>query len=193
MLCNDYQAGVIYMKGNQKVRVPLNYDAGKRQVMYQQNGENMILTNPQMVDSMRIGKDLFCRVENAFYEVVDYPEGKLLIDWNLRNSNIGYKGAYGTVSQVRSQSVKLYTVMDGENLYSPETPDSHQEVYKVKNNNKYLIVKDNRILRFSNKKSLLKLTGDKSAEAEAAIAKCHTDFTKAEDVIKVVGCLMPMF
>ena len=45
LLYPEYQKGTIYMNGNQEVRVPLNYDAGKHCVMYQQNGENMILMN----------------------------------------------------------------------------------------------------------------------------------------------------
>ena len=191
MLYPDYQAGVVYMSGGQEVRVPLNYDATKRNIMYQQNGENMILTNPQMVDSMRIGKELFCRIENSFYEVVDFSTGKLLIDWNLRNINVGYKGAYGNVSQVRSQSVKL-SLLEGMTSYTAQDPDSRQEVYKVKNNNKYLIVKNGHIYRFSNKKKFLTLFGTRLSEADAVIAKCKTDFTKAEDVIKIVGELLPM-
>ena len=97
MLYPDYQKGIIYMNGNQKITVPVNYDAGKHCIMYQQNGEDMILTNTQSVDSMKIGNDDFCRIRNKFYQVISYPEGKLLIDWNLNKVNVGYKGAYGTV------------------------------------------------------------------------------------------------
>lgn len=79
------------MNGNQEVRVPLNYDAGKHCVMYQQNGENMILMNTQSVDSMKIAQDLFCRIKNKFYQVISYPQGKLLIDWDLDKVNVGYK------------------------------------------------------------------------------------------------------
>lgn len=191
MLYPEYQQGVIYMKGKQKVATLLNYDAGKRCVMYRQNGENMVLVNPQVVDSMKIGKDLFCRIEGNFYEVVSYPCGKLLVDWNLRNVNVGYKGAFGTVSQVRSQSVKLSVINSSYAPYN-NVPESRAEIYKVKNNNKYLIVKDDRMLRFSNKKSLLKHFGSKLAEAEAIISKHHPDFTKAEDVMNIIGLLLPL-
>ena len=127
LLYPEYQKGIIYMNGNQQVRVSLNYDAAKHCVMYQQNGENMILMNTQLVDSMRIGKDLFCRVKNKFYEVIGYPQGKLLIDWDLDKVNVGYKGAYGTVSQARSQSINL-SLLEGQE-YSANKPDSHQEVF----------------------------------------------------------------
>lgn len=36
MLYPDYQKGIIYMNGNQKITVPVNYDAGKHCIMYQQ-------------------------------------------------------------------------------------------------------------------------------------------------------------
>ena len=80
LLYPEYQKGTIYMNGNQEVRVPLNYDAGKHCVMYQQNGENMILMNVQSVDSIKIAQDLFCRIKNKFYQVISYPQKKLLIN-----------------------------------------------------------------------------------------------------------------
>lgn len=191
MLYPNYENGVVYMKGNQIVRTPLNYDASKRQVMYQQDGENMILTNMQMVDSIKIGKDLFLPIRDRFYEVLDYQCGKLLVDWNLRNVNVGYKGAYGNVSQVRSQSVKL-SMMEGMTSYATNDPNSRQEVYKVKNENQYIIVKNGHLYRFSNKKTLLKHFEKGKEDAEAIISKRHTDFSKAEDVINIVGELLPM-
>ena len=191
LLYPEYQKGTIYMNGNQQVKVSLNYDAAKHCVMYQQNGENMILMNIQSVDSMKIGKDLFCRVKNKFYEVISYPQGRLLIDWNLDKVSVGYKGAYGTVSQARSQSVKL-SLLEGQE-YSANTPDSHQEVYSVKNRNKYLLLKGDKLESFSNKKSLLKLFPNKTEEVEAIIKKQHTDFTKAEDIISLIADLLPLF
>ena len=191
LLYPEYQKGIIYMNGNQQVRVSLNYDAAKHCVMYQQNGENMILMNTQSVDSMMIGKDLFCRFKNKFYEVISYPQGKLLIDWNLDKVNVGYKGAYGTVSQARSQSINL-SLLEGQE-YSANKPDSHQEVYSIKNHNKYLLLKNNKLESFSNKKSLLKLFPSKTEKVEALIKSHHTDFTKAEDIITLIADLLPLF
>lgn len=186
LLYPEYQKGTIYMNGNLRITVSVNYDAGKHCIMYLQDGENMILTNTQSVDSMKIGKDVFCRVRNKFYQVISYPEGKLLIDWNLDKVNVGYKGAYGTVSQARSQSVNL-SLMEGQE-YSASKPDTQQDVYKTRNNNKYLLLKNGKLSSsFSNKKSLLKLFPDKQAEVEAIIKKHSTDFTKAEDIITLAA------
>ena len=191
LLYPEYQKGIIYMSGNQQIRVSLNYDAAKHCVMYQQNGENMILMNTQSVDSMRIGKDLFCRVKNKFYEVIGYPQGKLLIDWDLDKVNVGYKGAYGTVSQARSQSINL-SLLEGQE-YSANKPDSHQEVFSIKNHNKYLLLKNDKLESFSNKKSLLKLFPNQTEEVESIIKSHHTDFTKAEDIITLMADLLPLF
>lgn len=190
MLYPDYQKGIIYMNGNQKITVPVNYDAGKHCIMYQQNGEDMILTNTQSVDSMKIGNDDFCRIRNKFYQVISYPEGKLLIDWNLNKVNVGYKGAYGTVSQARSQSINL-SLMEGQE-YSASKPDSQQDVYKTRNNNKYLLLKNGKLNAFSNKKSLLKLFTSKQKEVEDIIKMHNTDFTKAEDIITLAADVFPL-
>ena len=178
------------MNGNQKITVPVNYDAGKHCIMYQQNGEDMILTNTQSVDSMKIGNDGFCRIRNKFYQVISYPEGKLLIDWNLNKVNVGYKGAYGTVSQARSQSINL-SLMEGQE-YSASKPDSQQDVYKTRNNNKYLLLKNGKLNAFSNKKSLLKQFTSKQKEVEDIIKMHNTDFTKAEDIITLAADVFPL-
>lgn len=191
MLYPDYQKGIIYMNGNQKITVPVNYDAGKHCIMYQQNGEDMILTNTQSVDSMKIGNDDFCRIRNKFYQVISYPEGKFLIDWNLNKVNVGYKGAYGTVSQARSQSINL-SLMEGQE-YSASKPDSQQDVYKTRNNNnKYLLLKNGKLSHFSNKKSLLKLFPNNQKEIEEIIRKHNTDFVKAEDIIALTADILPL-
>lgn len=191
LLYPEYQKGTIYMTGGQQVRVQINYDAANHCVMYKQNGENMILTNPEAVDSMKIGDNLFCRVKDKFYEVVSYPEGKLLIDWDLDKVNVGYKGAFGTVSQVRSQSVKL-SLLEGQEK-SANNPDSNQDVYKVKNHNKYMLVKGDKVKSFSNKKSLLKLFPNKTEEVETIIKKRQTDFAQANDIIQLIADLLPLF
>lgn len=190
LLYPEYQKGTIYMNGNQEVRVPLNYDAGKHCVMYQQNGENMILMNAQSVDSMKIAQDLFCRIKNKFYQVISYPQGKLLIYWDLDKVNVGYKGAYGTVSQARSQSVNL-SLMEGQE-YSANKPDTQQDVYKTRNNNKYLLLKNDKLSHFSNKKSLLKLFPNNQKEIEEIIRKHNTNFMKAEDIIALTADILPL-
>lgn len=190
LLYSDYQKGTIYMTGNLKITVSVNYDAGKHCIMYQQNGEDMILLNTQSVDSMKIAQDLFCRIKNKFYQVISYPQGKLLIDWDLDKVNVGYKGAYGTVSQVRSQSVKL-SLMEGQE-YSANKPDTQQDVYKTRNNNKYLLLKNDKLSHFSNKKSLLKLFPNNQKEIEEIIRKHNTDFVKAEDIIALTADILPL-
>lgn len=150
----------------------------------------MILMNAQSVDSMKIAQDLFCRIKNKFYQVISYPQGKLLIDWDLDKVNVGYKGAYGTVSQARSQSVNL-SLMEGQE-YSANKPDTQQDVYKTRNNNKYLLLKNGKLNAFSNKKSLLKLFTSKQKEVEDIIKMHNTDFTKAEDIITLAADVFPL-
>ena len=169
---------------------PLNYDATNQCAMYKQDGKEMILTNPLNVDSMKIGNNLFVQIEGKLLEIVSYPKGKLLIDWSLRNVNIGYKGAYGTVTQSRTQNANLALMEGMEDVVN--APEGRQEVYRMRNNNKYIILKDGKTLHFNNKKSLLKRLGGKSNNAESIMQRLHTDFNKTEDVMKLAEELLPV-
>lgn len=190
LLYPDYLAGTVYLKGRREVKAPLNYDAANHCAMYEQDGKEMILTNPLTVDSMKIGNDLFVQIEGKLLEVVNYPQGKLLIDWDIRSINVGYKGAYGTVTQTRPQGANMALMEGFEDVVSK--PQSRQEVFRTKNSNKYILLKDGKTLRFNNKKSLMKRLGDKSGQAEAVMERLHTDFTKTEDVTTLMAELLPL-
>ena len=184
LLYPEYQNGVIYLNTRQQVRVPINYDAGKHCVLYRQNGDDMELVNTQSVDSIQIGNDLFCRVKNKFYQVIHYPKAKLLIDWDLDRVHIGYKGAFGNVTQVRAQSVNLSLVEGYE--FSENKLERDEDVFKTRNHNKYMLLINGELKEFSNKKTLLKAFPNKSEAIEKIIKEEKTDFTTANDIIKLV-------
>ena len=184
LLYPEYQNGVIYLNTRQQVRVPINYDAGKHCVLYRQNGYDMELVNTQSVDSIKIGNDLFCRVKNKFYQVINYSKAKLLIDWDLDRVHIGYKGAFGNVTQVRAQSVNLSLVEGHE--FSENKLERDEDVFKTRNHNKYMLLINGELKVFSNKKTLLKAFPTKSEAIEKIIKEEKTDFTTANDIIKLV-------
>lgn len=181
MLFSDFQNGTVYLR-NQKINVPLNYDAGKHCMLYLQNGQNMILTNIQSVDSIHIGKHRFTRIKNRFYELVSYHRGVLLIDWTLEKVHVGYRGAYGQVSQIKTHSVNL-SLITGHDYDASANMVTSTDVYKQKNRNIYCILQNEKVRKFKDKRTLLKLFPEYNEEILALIKKQGTDFTKVDDII----------
>lgn len=185
MLFPEYQQGTILLRGNKKVNVPINYDATKHLMMYKQGEDFMILENIQSVDSILIGKHCFIPIKSRFYEVIPINSNYLLVDWNIAMTNIGYRGAYGQVthSKVHSYNVSAMT----HDVYHTEArPNESLEVYRRSNKNTYYIFRDRKMLKFKDKKTLLKLFPERKEEIEKLLKEEKTMFKNVEDVVELM-------
>lgn len=185
MLFPEYQQGTILLRGNKKVNVPINYDATKHLMMYKQGEDFMILENIQSVDSILIGKHRFIPIKSRFYEVIPINSNYLLVDWNIAMTNIGYRGAYGQVthSKVHSYNVSAMT----HDVYHTEArPNESLEVYRRSNKNTYYIFRDRKMLKFKDKKTLLKLFPERKEEIEKLLKEEKTMFKNVEDVVELM-------
>lgn len=189
MLFPNYQQGTIILKGNKRVNVPLNYDAEKHLMMYKQNENDMILMNIQSVDSILIGNHRFIPIKNHFCEVIPIHSEFLLIDWSVSMINIGYQGAYGQVthSKVHKYNVSAMT----HDIYHTEAKqDTSLEVYRRSSNNTYYIIRDKKLLKFKDKKTLLKLFPKQKEEIEQLLKDKKTKFKNAEEVIQLLKLIL---
>jgi len=184
MLFPEYEQGTVFLRNNQRVNVKLNYDATNQQMMYQQDGKNMILTNIESVANVRIGTRQFQPHNERFCEIVTLSKKVLLIDWWIDNVHVGYKGAYGQISQVRSHSVQLYSI--SEHSHEVANTVSDMDVYKQKNRNVYYFYEKNKQKKFKDKKSLLKLFPQYKEEITQWIEELNTDFAQTEDIFKLM-------
>lgn len=185
MLFPDFQYGSIILKGNRTVNVPLNYDATKHLMMYKQNDDNMILTNVASVDSVLIGNHRFIPVKNHFYEVIRVNSEFLLIDWNISMTNIGYRGAYGQVTHSKVSKLNV-SAMSHDVYHTDAKQDVSLEVYRRSNKNTYYILRNNKMQKFNNKKSLLNLFPERKHEIERILKEEKTMFKSVEDVVELM-------
>lgn len=185
MLFPEYQKGTILLRGNQKVNVLVNYDATKHLMMYKQNDDDMILTNVQSVDSVLIGRHRFIPVKNRFYEVIPVNSEYLLVDWHIAMTNIGYRGAYGQVthSKVHKYNVSAMT----HDIYHTEARQNESlEIYRRSNRNTYYIIRNGKMLKFKDKKSLFNLFPGQKDKIERLLKEEKTMFKDVEDVVELM-------
>lgn len=186
MLFPDYKPGTIILKGNKKVNVPVNYDATKHLMMYKQGDDHMILGNIQSVDSVLVDKHRFIPIKNRFYEVIPVNSQFLLVDWNISMTNIGYKGAYGQVTHSKVYNYNL-SAMTHDIYHTEAKPNtSSLEVYRRSNKNTYYVMINQKMQKFKDKKSLLKLFPEKKEEIEAVLKEQKTMFTNVDDVVELM-------
>ena len=83
----------------------LNYDASSHEMLFKQNGTELILVNEDQIDTVYIGNRTFVPTGNRFSEVISLENGVVFIDWLLKNAYRGYKGAYGQISQAKVEVI----------------------------------------------------------------------------------------
>lgn len=200
LLYPTYKQGTVYLKGGTRVRVPLNYDAASHVMRYEDNGQIMELQNVQDVDSVSVDGHRFIVLGNRFCEFIPSrksPDAALLIDWTLIKVHVGYKGAMGTISQVKGERISVSKFAAGM-AANEGTPDAaaqygtgnnsseSQDVYRQRNSNNYFIWNKGKTTKFRDKKGLLKIYSDRKDEVEAALKKHHTEFQRPESVVAAV-------
>ena len=152
---------------------------------YKQGDDEMILGNIHTVDSVLIDKHRFIPIKNRFYEVIPVNSEFLLVDWNISMTNIGYKGAYGQVTHSKVHSYNI-SAMTHDIYHTEARPTSSLEVYRRSNNNTYYIIQNQKLQKFKDKKSLLKLFPERKEEIENLIKEKKTMFKNVEDVVELM-------
>lgn len=151
-LLNEFTQGSVLMKNGARASSILNYDAANRKMKFMDKEEIMILTNTQEVDTIYIAAHKFIPANRMFLEVIEVPNGRVYINWNLRELYKGKVGAYGQTSQ-STTTTSINTSFYNKGIYNKEDSDILEQV----NDNDYWIIKNNKLIKFKDEKSLLKL------------------------------------
>lgn len=77
----------------------MNYDASEGKMYFMQGKDVMELTSTQNIDTISWGSRKFIPFSKRFLEVYNSPNGKIYIDWVIKDLVIGKKGAYGLQTQ----------------------------------------------------------------------------------------------
>lgn len=186
MLFENYGKGIVLMKNKSKTPAELNYDGGNQVMMFKNGAEEMILTNISQIDTVYISDSKFIPTgsQKSFYELIQIPNGIIGINWLLKNASQGYKNAFGVTQQAKVETLNTSQLNNGvyENQYT--------EIYKLANQNEYCIFRNGKLLKFKNRKTLLRLFPDKQTQIENFMKKQKTEMNAPRDVITLVNfCL----
>lgn len=180
-LFEDFADGTVLLKNKSKVNVRLNYDAANKEMIYLENNEHMVLTGIQQIDTVFADNRKFIVAGRLFLEVVGLTECELFINWKLKTAYKGKKGAYGQVSQsgnVDHINTNHWVITSEEN----QSPD----IYDVDNDNEYWLRKKDKLVKFKNEKSFLKLfEEDQRPTIKAYIKEQKINMKSVPDVLKL--------
>jgi len=175
----EFSAGTVKLKtGSQSVK--LNYNMVDEEMIFDQRGSYMALTNLDNIDTVLIKGRKFIPVGKAFYEVVVEKDIPFLIQHKSKYAQEGTTTAYGMTSQVNERTTATTMKSTGQ-IRTLQMPDN----VKIVPENIFWVKIKGELKKFTNERQLLKIFAEKEDDLKKFIKSSSIDISKREDLIKV--------
>ena len=186
-LLKEFTACSAKMKNSMPVRGLFNYNCNTQRMEFMDGETVMELTNPEAVDTLFLVGHKMIPYSTRFLDVV--YKGKnftLAVDYKAKAVNLGREGAMGTRSQMSVASMDMKSLGIHQNR-----PEIHElSVWQNQNDNGYFLVQKNKMKRFNNEKSLLKIIPEKKEQVEAYLTQNKVDFHNTDQVLALmIACM----
>ena len=182
----QFEKGTVVFKKGMKYSTLLNYNIFVEEMLFLESGSTvMALDNISDILVIIIGERRFfpANSKGMFYEEVQSGNGSFFIQHKAVMLSEGKASAYGGYSQ--TSAISQY-----ESINDSGTGNIHKlsinEKFKMKIDNSYYIQSGKNYKRFYSAKTLGKLFKGKEAKIEAFAKENSINFSKAEDIAKIV-------
>ena len=174
----SFTTGKIKFRTGVTNEIMLNYNSLTEEMIFETNGRNLALANPESVDTIYLGGKKFIPSGKIFYEVPEDLPVSLFIRHLCRVIPPGKPSGYGGVSETAAitESSSLYT---SGGVYNLKLPDD----YKIIPYSEFVLKKDNEYIKVFNVNQVIKCFPEKK-DAIKEFVKAHKTNFKNEDELK---------
>ena len=198
-LFSEFQPGTISFKGyDRPEQVVMNIDAMGQRIFYLQGETLMELTNPQMIDTLKINGKKFVMKDGLLCEQMAWTADTVYVNWKFKNVNKGSKGALGATTQAKVEVLHSFEFTPATpfpvsdwHLYSQDgdgAPGS-VEVWQRKNDNTYFFSFDGAEYKVKRLKDLYKAFPDKAPALKASVKEKKYTMENARQALTVIAYL----
>lgn len=177
----NFTEGMVLKKSGEKNKVLLNYNSLTQEMIFEQTGKKLALAQPETIDTVYITDKKFIPAPKGFYEVAVGDEVKLYIQHKCRVTPPGTEAGFDGTSQT-SASHSVNNLIDSGGAFALKLPDG----FIISPEAEYWIKSDKEFYKATNVKQVQKAFPGKSDEITAFARKNKINFSKPDDVIKVV-------
>ena len=177
-----FTMGFVRMKTGENYNAVLNYNTVTENMVWEQDGKLLDLTNMKAVDTIFLQNRKFVPVNEVFYEVLVNAPISLFIQHKSDLVPAGSPSGYGGTSQTASIK-NLSSVSLKSGTYNLEIPSD----YNINPSSVYWIRKSNTMFSFLNKRQFLKIFSEKNDEIEKFIKQNRLKTENRDDLIKLVN------
>lgn len=177
----EFITGKIMMISGSVREIKLNYNSLTEEMIFQYNGTNLAIANPELVDTVYILGRKFVQVKKIFYELLENLPVPLFVHHLCTVTPPGKNSAYGGTSQTAAIS-STSAIYSSSGMYEMELPDD----YTIEPYSQYLLKKDNTYSRIYNVNHVIKCFPEKEDAIKKFVKKNKISFKKEEDIRTLV-------
>jgi hypothetical protein len=181
LLIPRFTKSVVKLKSGDIKTAWLNYNKVDQEMVFMQKDLFLVLTDPQLIDSVFMANRTFVPMEKGFYEVIYKAPVTLFIQHKSYVEHEGYPTLYGAKSQTTAPSYvrQIYGANGAIDLKIPQE-------YKVVDDSQYWVRYNNQMRPFETKRAFLKIFPEKEKELNQYISKYDIDFKNVEKVKNLI-------
>lgn len=179
-LLPQFTEGIVQKKSGEQIKALMNYNTLTEEMIFQQNGQPLALTQLETIDSVIIQNRTFIPAGNRFYEVVVKAPAAFCIQYQTILIPPGNETGYG-----KSQTTAITNVADIKSsgrAYALSLPDD----YKLREETHFLIRRDNSFIPFKNAKDVKNIFSEKADDINNYLKTNKVDFKNKNDVAKLI-------
>jgi len=182
----QFTDGDILMKSGQKVKAWLNYNSLSEQMIFDENGKKLAITENQLklIDTVYINNRKFCRTDNTFLELLYQSKNNLYAEYKCRLEAPGTTNGYGGNSQTSSSS-SFSSIEERGIQYELSLPDG----YKAKPYIIYWLKRNGKMNSFKNINQLMNLFSDKKELYKSYKKNHELDYNNQESIVELIKYL----
>jgi hypothetical protein len=178
---DEFSPGTVKMKSGEIFSQVLNYNILTNEMIFGNEGNYLAVSQPENVDTICIEGRKFIPLHNKFYEILVSSDMPLLLEFTASISEPGASTGYGGTSGTTA-SASFKSLVSSGGAYDLKLPDG----FSVIPGFAYWIMKDNKLEKAGNEKQITKIFPDKKQMIQDLVKENHTNFSKREDIIKVI-------
>jgi hypothetical protein len=181
-LFEHFTDGTVLLKNGNIEHAPLNYDTQNQSIVFKKDGQVMILTGLETVDTVYIQNRKFIAAENTFYEVAT-GKGKIGLFITYSNRRRPLVATTDHAGTIRKANTDVSNTVSGVYLSRPFHGN-----YAIEIKQYYWLRRGRSFYKANNEDQLLKAFAFKNSDTiRAYIKENKIDFNRQEDVIKLVN------
>jgi hypothetical protein len=173
----EFTTGKVLMSTGAVKEFKLNYNSLTEEMIFQYNGTNLAIANPELVDTVYILDRKFIHAKKVFYELLENLPVPLFVHYTCIVTPPGKNSGYGGTSQT-SAITSTSTVFSSRGMYDLKLPDD----YTINPDSEYLLKKDDTYFRISNTNQVIKCFPEKEDAIKQFVKKNNISFKKEEDI-----------